>query len=262
MHIVKFLFILIITLLPMQLLAQEDEPIIDPVLVFFKGRLLDKLTGEPVAYANVVNLRTKGGTTTDIYGYFSMELLNVDTMMVSVLGYKKDRLTIPLKYREGVLQEYQIEAIRFPISEVEISGKRRELSFGDLGTGKVDSISPEYRSTTWSENPKWWQALLSPISFIEYHGKAEKQRRLYRETLATEQDWKRLSKYYNQEMVQELTGLKGASVDSFMIYFNAENKLTGRSSEYEVREAIANMYRQYMQEKYGNSHIKYLEDEE
>lgn len=247
--------------MPFGVMAQDDV-IIDPVLVYFKGRLVDKLTDKPVPYANVVNLRTRGGTSTDINGNFSMEMLNVDTMMVSVLGYSKERLTIPLKYTEGNVQVYQVEPIRFPVAQVDVTAKKREIDLGDLGTGKVDSLSPEYRATTWSENPKWWQALFRPLSFAEYHGKGEKERREMREALATEQDWVRLTKYYNQEMVYKLTGLKDAAADTFMMYFNQHNRLTGNSSEYDVREAITKLYKQYMQERYNAKREDNEENEE
>ncbi len=229
---------------------KQDEIIIDPILIFFKARLIDKLSGVPVPYANVINLRTRGGTTTDINGYFSMEMLNVDTMLISVLGYSKERITIPLDYKQNNIQQYELEAERYPIDNVDIIGKKREFSFGDLGTGKVDSLSPELRATTWAYKPKWWQAILQPLKYAEYNSKSEKERRQMREALATEADWQRLSKYYNQEMVYKITGLEGANADTFMMYFNANNKLSGKSTEYDVREAIVKIYDQYLKEKY------------
>ncbi|MFV0291335.1 MAG: carboxypeptidase-like regulatory domain-containing protein [Mangrovibacterium sp.] len=235
------------------MLAQKEEVIIDPVLIYFKGRLVDKLSGKPVPYANVVNLRTRGGVSSDINGNFSMEMLNIDTMLVSVLGYSKERLTILLPYRGDSVQQYLLEAIRFPISQVEVTGEKREMSFGDLGTGKVDSLSPEYRSVTWDDAPKWWQAMLNPLKYAQYQGKGERERREMREALATEADWNRLTKYYNQEMVYELTGLKDAPADTFMMYFNQHNKLTGRATEYDVRESIMRLYGDYMKQKYGNT---------
>ncbi|MFV0554749.1 MAG: carboxypeptidase-like regulatory domain-containing protein [Mangrovibacterium sp.] len=255
MRKILLLFTLLLgVLMPWQSMAQHDEIIIDPVLVFFKGRLVDKLTGDPVPFANVVNLRTRGGTSTNISGYFSMEMLNVDTMLISVLGYEKERISIRLPYSEDSTQVYAVEPIRFPIQPVEVEGKKREMSFGDLGTGKVDSLSPEFRATTWKEKPKWWQVLFNPIKYAEYKGKGETKRREMREALATEADWLRLTKYYNQEMVFQLTGLKEEDADDFMIYFNLHNKLTGRSNEYDVREAILRLYGEYMKQKYGESY--------
>ncbi|MFV0365878.1 MAG: carboxypeptidase-like regulatory domain-containing protein [Mangrovibacterium sp.] len=249
-------------LAPLASVAQSDDTLIDPVLVYFKGKLVDKISGKPVPYANVVNLRTRGGTSTDINGNFSMEMLNVDTMMISVLGYDKDRLTIPLTYREDSVQVYAVEPIRFPISQVDVTGKKRELNFGDLGTGKVDSLSPEYRATTWAEKPKWWQAFLNPLKYAEYQGKGEKERREMREALASEADWNRLTKYYNQDMVYELTGLKGAPADTFMMYFNQHNRLTGRSTEYDVREAIGRLYGEYMKQKYGRTPLNSTDEDD
>lgn len=256
MKLALTLLLIIFVSLNMSAQNKQDEIIIDPVLVFFKARLVDKLSNMPVPYANVINLRTRGGTTTDINGYFSMEMLNVDTMLVSVLGYAKEHITIPLNYKQDNIQQYKLEAERYPIDNVDIIGKKREFNFGDLGTGKVDSLSPELRSTTWSEKPRWWQALLQPLKYAEYHGKGEKERREMREALATEADWLRLNKYYNQEMIYKITGLEGAHADTFMIYFNANNRLKGNSSEYDVREAIIKMYGQYMKEKYGTNNIE------
>ena len=67
--------------------------------------------------------------------------------------------------------------------------------------------------------------------------------------MISSQEWERLSKFYNKDMVMKLTGLKEEQADSFMIYFNMKAPLNARSTEYDVREAIIREFENYKKEK-------------
>ncbi|WP_163716382.1 hypothetical protein [Mangrovibacterium lignilyticum] len=228
----------------------QDEDIIDPVLIFLKARLVDKDDGSPVGYAHVVNMRTRGGTTTDVNGYFSMEMLNVDSLGITAMSYMKEYIHIPPYYNEDSLLTIYARPLRIAIGEVKVTGQGMKVNMDGVSTGKPDAIDPELRGDAFNKKPSILAALFSPASFLQYHlSKREKQKRDVRAAMISDAQWERLSQYYNKDVVMNLTGLNGAEADTFMIFFNQKSVLTAHSREYDVREAILKQYELYMQEK-------------
>lgn len=226
----------------------QDDDIIDPVLIYLKAKLVNKEDSLPVPYAHVINMRTHGGTTSDANGKFTMEILNVDSLVVSVMGYKKEHIRIPRSHHQDSLLVITVTPIRYAIGEVEVKGETRKLNLG-LPQGNITDVDPELRGEAFNEKPKWYQAALTPVSFMYYHlSRSEKEKRAVREAMITEADWERLSQFYNKEMVMNLTGLTEDEADLFMIWFNSKFLLHGRSTEYDVREAILREFENYKQE--------------
>jgi len=230
-------------------LAQDDD-LIDPILIQLKGKLVNKDDSSAVSYAHVVNMRTHGGTTTDANGNFSMEVLNVDTLGISAMGFMKEYIPLPPTHNPDSLLEIPIRPIRYAIGEVRVEGKSNKVNMDGVSTGKPVDLDPELRGDAFSSKPPWYAAIFSPASFLQYHlSRKEKEKREARQAVITEKQWEYLSKYYNKEMVMKLTGLNEQEADSFMIYFNAKAPLTPRSTEYDVRVAIIREYENYQKEK-------------
>lgn len=59
------------------------------------GRVTDSITGESLAFVNIVYNKANQGTTTDLDGYFNIESHNpIKILCVSYLGYRKDSIYI------------------------------------------------------------------------------------------------------------------------------------------------------------------------
>jgi len=248
MRIFLSLIILFCIGLPGATQAQDD--LIDPVLIFLKARLVDKEDGAPVSYAHVVNMRTRGGTSTDVNGFFSMEMLNVDSLGISAMGYMKEYLHVPVTYSEDSVLTVYARPLRIAIGEVKVTGEGKKVNMDGVGTGKPSDIPAELRGDAFNKKPSFLAAIFSPASFLQYHlSKREKQKREVRAAIISDAQWERLSQYYNKDVVMTLTGLNEVEADSFMIYFNRKSVLTAHSREYDVREAILKQYESYMQER-------------
>lgn len=228
----------------------QDYTDVDPYLIELKGKILSKEDSLPVPYVHVVNMRNHGGTTTDARGNFSLEMLNVDSLGISAIGFMKEFVHVPLPYNADSTFTIYISPIRFAIGEVEVKGKSNELHFKNLGTGKPVDIDPELRGDAFNSKPPWYAAIFAPASFIQYYtSRREKEKREVRKVMVSEKRWEYLSKYYNKDIVMELTGLDEAEADSFMVYFNSKGMLNETDNDYEVREAIKHQFRLYQQEK-------------
>jgi len=231
--------------------SQEDMVLIDPILVQLEGKLVNQKDGTPIPYAHIVNLRDHSGTTAGGDGSFLIEMLNIDSLAVSAIGYKRQYIHISSDYyKNKELVIFRLEPVRYAIGEITVTEEAPKLNLYGLSTGKPDSISPELRGDDFNEKPKWYNAVFSPISFMHYHlSKKEKEKRDVRDEIISQKSWKRISVYYNRDTLMKITGLKEKEVDSFMIYFNAKSPLNERSTEFDVLDAILVEFRNYKEDK-------------
>lgn len=247
----KLIFIVILILSGLFKTAPaQDMAEVDPILIRLEGQILNKDDGLPLPYVHVVNMRTHGGTTTNAQGRFSMEMLNIDSLGISTMGFMKEYVHVPVKHNPDSLFTIWLSPIRFAIGEVEVKGKSNAMNMEGISTGKPVDIDPELRGDGFNTKPPWYAAIFAPASFIQYHvSRKEKEKREVRKAIVSEKKWEYLSQYYNKDMVMDLTGLDEAEADSFMIYFNSKGMLNEVDNDYEVREAILRQYELYKQEK-------------
>jgi hypothetical protein len=230
-------------------LAQVDLSLVDPILVRLKGRIINTADSSGVPYANIVNNRYRGGTITSNNGYFTLDVLNIDSLIVTSVGYEKKVIYIPHNYMGQEVLTFTLNPVSYSVGEVEVKGKSQSLDLG-LGTGKPVEIPPELRGDAFNEKPPIMAALFNPVSFLQYYlSDRERRKRDVREAMALQRNWEMHSQNYNKEMVMLLTGTNEAEADSFMVWFNAQNVLPYTSTEYEVRASIIYYYGIYRQEK-------------
>lgn len=233
--------------------AQDDPLLTDPIIIRLKGRIINAADSSAVPYANIINHRTHSGTITNLEGYFSFEMLNVDSLEVTSVGFQKKVLKIPADYKEQEILTYIMTPINYLIEEVDIPGDKPKVSH-DLGTGKPTDIPTELRGDAFNEKPSVLSAIFNPVSYWQYYlSRREKEKREVREAMMLEKHWEMHSKNYNKKVVMEITGLNEANADTFMVWFNAQNILPYTATEYEVRSAIIEYFAIYKVQKKNQS---------
>lgn len=229
--------------------AQTDQLMPDPILVQLKARLVNAADSTPIPYATVINNRNRSGTITNNDGYFSLDVLNIDSLIVTSVGYQKKVIYIPHSYMGYETLTFTINPVSYAVGEVEVKGEKPKVAEW-LGTGKPVDIPVELRGDAFNEKPPILAALFNPISFWNYYlSDREREKRDVREAIAIQKNWEMHSQNYNKEMVMKLTGLNETEADSFMLWFNARNILPYTSSEYEVRASIKYYYDIYKKEQ-------------
>lgn len=244
----KTLAILIFSFFILSVYAQDDSGLIDPILIELKAKLLSSADSSAIPYANIVLHRTHSGTITNNNGFFSLEMLNIDSLEVTSVGYRKTILKIPSYYMGYETLTFYMEPVLYNVGEVTVEGESQQLEYFDHG--RPDDIAPELRGDAYNEKPPILAAFFSPLSFAQYYGKREKRKRAVREEMALQRNWEMHSENYNKEMVIKLTGLSEAYADTFMIWFNEQNVLPYTANEYQVRESILR-YSQLFKLDYG-----------
>ena len=232
------------------LMAQESGIDQDPILIRLKAQIISMGDSMPVAYANVINFRNRSGASTNASGHFSLEMLNVDTLVVSAMGFKTRTVRLPGFFSQNNTLLIMLEPVVYPLPEVQISGDKLQVNMDGIPVGKQSNIAPELRGDAFNEKPPVVAALFNPLSYWQYYlSRKEIQKRKVREAMAIEKNWEMHSRNYNKEVVKLLTGLSDNQADDFMIWFNGQDVLPYTATEYEVRAAIREYFMVYVREK-------------
>lgn len=228
--------------------SQPNE-LIDPMPLKLKGQVLNLDDETPVQYGFVQNFRTKTGVTTDDQGRFMMDILNIDSLAITSLGFTKTIVHIPINHNEKNVLIIYAKPVRFAIPEVSVQGDQQKVNMDGVPSGKKNDIDPHLRGDSYSSKPPIIAAFFTPLSFIQYYtSKSEKEKRETRKAIITEKKWEILSQYYNKELVMQLTGLNDHRADDFMIYINSKGLLSQMSNEYDVRNIIKQQFIIYRNE--------------
>ncbi|WP_372651551.1 hypothetical protein [Draconibacterium sp.] len=232
----KYLLLLLIVLMSFSGWAQDENYPVDPMLIELKAKILSSSDSSAVPYANIINHRTHSGTITNGEGIFTLEMLNIDSLEVTSVGYKTFILKVPSYYTGYEMLTFYMDPVLYNVGEVTVEGEARQLDYFDHGN--PTDLDPTLRGDAFNEKPPIIAALVSPLSFAQYYGKREKRKRQVREDMAIMKNWEMHSRNYNKEMVMKLTGLNEAYADTFMMWFNGQNVLPYTATEYQVRESI------------------------
>ncbi len=242
----KKILLLAFLLISFDLFSQQVEEI-DPMPIRLKGQVLSLDDESPVPYAFVLNYRTHGGVTTDEQGRFAMDMMNVDSLAITSLGFSKTIIHIPATYNEMNVLILYAKPVRIAIPEVSVTGDK--LHVEGLPEGKKLDIDPQLRGDAFNKKPPVIAAFFNPVSFLQYYiSKSEREKRETRKAIITEKQWEILSQFYKKDLVMELTGLSDSAADQFMIYINSKDLLSQMSTEYDVRAAIREQYTIYRAE--------------
>lgn len=229
--------------------AQDDTELIDPVLIKLQGKIISASDSLPVPYANILNVRTHSGTITNAAGLFSIEMLNIDSLVVTSIGFERGVIKVPGNYTGYGTLTFILKPSNYALGEVKVEGEKPKVDLG-FETGKTSNIPVELRGDAFNEAPPVLAAFFNPVSYWQYYlSKKEKRKREVRKAIILEKNWEMHSQNYNKEKVMMLTGLNEMQADSFMIWFNSQDVLPYLSSEYLVRATVIEFFHYYQIEK-------------
>ena len=223
---------------------------------YFNGTLINSATRQVLTGANIINLTSLNGTTSDINGMFSMPAQVNDSIMISFMGYK----TVNLKLKESDLSQHQtIYMVEEPMAldEVIVS------STGLTGSLPVDvnlipiqkpiDISPKIaalfgspRPTALSRVNDVLKQIMNPVDLI------------YNIFSTRAKDMRRLKKIQDEEKVREILASKFdreilsrlLKIDKKDVYLVLEmcdysEDFITHANDLQILEAILNCYSRY-----------------
>ncbi len=247
----KILILLLILGLSFALKAQ----VIDLYMVSIKARVTGADTGDPLPYAHVIYPNVHGGTTTNIDGYFSISMLNEDTLIIRSIGYTDYKFTVK-EFPPLPLYEVRMQPTRYLLKEITVTEDLNMRERLGLPESKSIDVPVELRGDAFNEKPNFLQSILSPASFLQYHlDRGEKEKRKTIVAIQDEKQWLQFSTHYNLDKITKLTGLSGDEADEFMIYCNLNNRLPYFASEMEIDFQILDFFFKYKKEREESGNI-------
>ena len=220
-------------------------------MVNVKGQVIDEVTKEGVGYAQVLNMRIRGGTMTDASGKFSVQADPMDTLTFKSLNYKDKRVPVSAIFStENGETKIALSPIRILLNQVEVEGTGPKVNMSGIKVGKSVDVPVELRSDYFASKPKALTAVVKPMSFISYYlSKDEKEKRTALSAIHSEKDWQILSLVYNKDVIEKISGFQGDALEDFMLYCNAFNHLPINSSTYDVEKRIRQLLIEYIDKK-------------
>jgi hypothetical protein len=244
--LIQAIFTILLIILSFSVKGQNPGTEVDPILIRVKARVISAADSSAVPFANVVYTRNRTATSTNAAGFFTIVMLNIDSVYISAMGFKTKVLKLPRNYSETQTLTVYLEPVVYLIKEVRVTGDKNRPNMDGIPMGKTTDIPQELRGDAFNEKPPVLAAIFNPLSYWQYYlSHREKQKRLVREAISLEKNWEMHSQNYNKEMVMKLTGLNGEEADDFMIWFNSKNVLPYTSTEYEVKAAIRSWFEVY-----------------
>ncbi len=145
-------YILLFVLLVFTFQGWTQDDIVDPVLIRIHAQIISAADSTPVPYANIINNRTHSGTITNQEGYFTLEMLNIDSLDVTSVGFMKFVVKVPSNYSGQDMLVFKMLPVNYALREVQVKGDKPKVDLG-LGTGKPTDIAPELRGDAFNDSP-------------------------------------------------------------------------------------------------------------
>lgn len=225
----------------------------DVYMATVRGKITSVESGEPIPYAHIINPRVHGGTTSNADGIFTIKMLTEDTLIVRSVGFVDEKFFVE-EFPPKELYEIKLKPVRFLLDEVDVKGENQMRKKLGLPEAKELDIPTELRGTAFNEKPNVLAALVTPLSFLQYHtSKDEKEKRAIRQMIQDEKEWTEFSKYHNLDNVKRLTGLQGKEADKFMVYCNYNNALPYYASQMQIEFQIMYLFNKYKEEQKDSS---------
>lgn len=220
-------------------------------MINVKGQLIDAVTREGVGYAQVLNMRVRGGTMADALGHFSIQADPSDTLTFKSLSYKDKRVPVSEIVASGnEISKIMLSPIRILVGQVDVEGSAPKVNMSGIPVGKSVPVSVELRSDYFASRPTTLTAIFRPMSFLSYHlSKSEKEKRTTLAAIRSERDWQILSLVYSKDVIQRISGFTGDALDDFMLYCNAFNGLPVNATSYDVEKRIRELMIEYAEKK-------------
>ena len=215
----------------------------EPNTFYWRGRIIDGDTGEPVPNAVVALYRTMIMYSSDIDGIVRLRLQKNDSVRVVVLGFAGETFRINELQADSTGHSImKIYRVSYQLKEVTVKGYRGLLNpmifpnfddgkpklqtnfhYENIGT-KMSGLPPNEQF--FPENPPILAALISPATYLYARfSKEQKSLRKLQEAKYHANIEERLKDYISPEALAVISGYEGDELEKFIVYCNANLRL-------------------------------------
>jgi len=206
--------------------------------VAVKGRVKDKDSGRPLAYAFVINHRTQNGSFCDQKGEFSITALPTDTLLFSLTGYKYAKVLLG----DSVKREDYFLNVFLEIRPLELK------TFSIKAPKTYDQILVELEKAeqTKVQRTPVVNAIESPITYLYMQFSREgKSMRKIAELRAEDAKRDLLRELFTRYLVAHIIDLDESDMDDFIKFSGLSDSFKTFDTEYDLVVFVKERHRAY-----------------
>lgn len=217
-------------------------------VVWIKGVVLDEETRKPIGNIQLASYNEQHLYVADSDGTFRNIFSINDSIKIFGMGFNAKIIKVKDYINSDTLIEVVLSRRTYMIRSVDVA-PQRELALhlpSDIKLGKKNETPPAQRNDNFSSKPPVLAALKSPLSYVHYYtSKSEKRKRKFREELRIHKKQLKINEFYNRDIIQEVSGLEGDSLDSFVVYCNINLVIDVNRNPVIVKQWIKELYDEY-----------------
>ncbi|MFC2114953.1 hypothetical protein ACFLTU_00660 [Bacteroidota bacterium] len=217
-------------------------------IFYFKGRVLDSISRQPVVFTHIINISKKRATISDTLGYFFIRVSLFDTLQLTAIGFAPLQIIINDSHRQQEkLPDILIRSVRYSILGVMINPLGSYESFKQKMIGlELPPSGFEINPSLISDIEKGTDTLdmiqtlsFSPVTALyNWLSKEGRSRRRYLNLIEQEQFEKDIAYKYNPAIIEEITGYSGFDLYRFMDFCSFNKKFLLEADIYEIQDAV------------------------
>lgn len=231
--------------------------------MWISGYVTDNETHKPVPYANIASYSQHQLFAADSTGHFFIQLPHHDSVKIVVLGYEtrvfklnsftkneEETFTFPLNRTSIMLKNIDINLKRgFIDASKEITSlgimENLHLPADIIPYDKSKDFIPASYKPVFKHKPPVIAFLIHPVSYVSYFtGKKEKEKRKMVKLIYSQ----KADSLMNRNLIAEISGLKGDSLQNFIIYCNRNVKTSIKDNNVSVRRKVFDALERYLQQ--------------
>jgi len=222
-------------------------------MIWISGTVVDSASHTPVPFANIASYSQHQLFAANAKGHFYIQLPKHDSIKIVVMGYGVK------VFRLDSLTETEAETYVFPVSRKSIMLKKIDITlksgyFDDarMNTSKgiMDNLNlpadiipydkskdiiPASAKPVFKYDPPPIAFFFHPVSYINYFaGKQQKEKRKMVKLIKQGKSREIMSR----DMIEDLSGLSGDSLESFIIFCNENIDLQPKDDEVSIRRKV------------------------
>ncbi len=236
--------------------AQNQEAI--PPEGTFTATVINAQTNAPLESVHIINLNQIAGTITNYKGKFTLKAAVNDTLYLSYLGFKSQKVRITgdmLKFgntqialnelayalEEVILKPYQLTGyLEIDIKNLPLNNNARSYSISGLAT------SYEGGSKSPSAVTKVLGAVLNPADLLRnLFGKKPQQMRKLRQIKQNDAIRDLLASKFDRETLTELLQLDKVDLEDILNNCNYSRSFINTANDLQILDAISSCYEEY-----------------
>lgn len=226
---------------------------------YFKGRILDSLTRQPLAFTHIINTNRNTATICDTLGYFFIRVRVKDTLHMSNIGYAPVEIVVSDSLRElDRVTDFLLQSISYSIREVMIN------PLGSYANFRNRVIHLELPPSEFEIHPSVLADIelgidtldmmpvpaMSPITALyNWLSREGRSRRKLAELIEQERFEKEIAYKYSPLIVSGITGYTGMELNVFMDFCNFHKKFLREADQYDIRDAVLEKQKIYEAQK-------------